>query len=205
MREAYANVKGAKEGEINYFYLEGCNRLYVGIEYTLENDSIVTWYFSPIDESEAFVCLYCGEDTFDDLLENLNRVNSNAIKKAWPHLISALLNGVADNYSSPALIKLGSTERAERTFWCLAMKVENFDLSEPDNLIGNYAMGKVKTLLDHYIEMFREMKENEPGTFDLVVGGVKEGIRWGRALKIASGIGGMLLGIPPLFGGDGEV
>ncbi len=202
MREAYSDVTGLKKGDVNIFYLETADHFYLGVECAPEDNEALTWYFSPTGERESFVFLYCGEDTFDELVQNLNRVNSKAVEKAWPLFANALVNGCDDNYGSPALIKLGSIENVNGCFWCLAQKVENFDLSELENLAGDYAMRKVGGLLSYYGEMFRQLNENELRKLDLVVGGAKEGFRWGRIAKLAVSVGSVLLGLPFGDGGD---
>lgn len=203
MRAGYEDAIGLKQGDVNIFYLEGFDNFYIGLEYAPNDNEAYTWYFYPTSEDEAFVFLYMGESTFDDLIQNLDRTNSNAVEKAWPLFASALVNGANDNYGSPALIKLGCVDKADASFWCLAQKVENIDVTEPDSLMGSYVANKVLTLLNYCGEMASQMQENEPGTIDLIAGGVKEGIRIGRVIKTAAAIGGMILGLP-IFGSGEE-
>lgn len=201
MCEAYVDKIGLKEGDVNIFYLDGQDYFYLGVECAPEDDEVLTWYFSPSGEREAFVFLYCGENTFDELVQNLDRTNSDAVDNAWPLFANALVNGCEDRYDSPALIKLNSVERANGTFWCLAQKVENIDLTEFDTLMGEYALSKVKGLLNYYGEMFRQLNENELSKLDLITGGIKEGIHWGKIARTAASIGSILLGLGD-WGGD---
>ncbi len=201
MCEAYADSRGLKEGYVNIFFLEGQNYFYLGVECAPEDDEVLTWYFSPLGEHEALVFLYCGENTFDELVKNLDRTNSNAVGKAWPLFANALVNGYEDHYDLPALIKLNSVASVNGTFWCLAQKVENIDLTEFDDLLGEYAISKVKGLLSYCSEMLSQINENKLSTLDLVTGGIKEGIQWGKIAKTALSIGSLLLDFGD-WGGD---
>ena len=181
---------------LSMFFLRGNDVGYLGCELVGEDGTSLAWYFHLTGEKEALVFLYIHDNCFDDLVDNVDESNRKAVLEAWPLLMNALIRGADDNYSEPALIKLVSTEKANASFWCLAMKIENIDFSDLENWVSDYVSEKLKRLINYLGAMNEQLEKNDISTLSLLAGGIKKGFGRYRTLKIFTGIASSLLGLP---------
>lgn len=163
--------------DLDVFYLKGNGCFYLGVEAYDKDGDVFTWYFSPIGEDEAFMFLYIDDNLFDGFLQHLDESNLRAVYEAWPLLLEAFKRGVDDNYSLPALIRLGHTEITDSSFWCLALKVENFKITEPEQLLSDYVLGKLKILFQYISAMNKQVEANDPSTLTMLIDGGIDGVK----------------------------
>lgn len=187
---------GKEEPEMNYFYLENDEHLYGGRELLLE-DKKITYYFFPVDEGEALMFLYVGDDVFDEAVNNIDKYNHEGMTNAFPLFMKALEDGANDNYSRIALIKLPHLSK-NGSFWCFVTKIENVDFSD---LETDYVFGKLGKLCSGVIDIYNQLDENEVSFWDQVKGAGKAGFDGWRIAKTALTIGGLFFGVD-LSGGD---
>ena len=198
--------RGEEDWTVSYFYVENKDTIYGGRELYFDGNKI-TYYFFPIDHDEALMFLYIGHDIFDEFIDNIDDYNLEGVNNAWPLLIKALHNGANDNFSRTALIKLPDLTHSNKSFWCLATKVENIDF---EDLETSYILKKLGTLVSDARDMLIQINENDISTWDSIKGDVRAGYdsyqRSRTAIRIASvalAIGGALLGLDTSgFGGD---
>lgn len=151
--------------------------------------------------------LYIGDDTFNEFVDNVDEYNLDGVNNAWPLLVKALRNGINDNYTGSALIKLPDLTHSNNHFWCLATKVENVDF---EDLETSYVLRKMAKLYSDAMQMFEQISENDVSTWDAFKGGARAGLdnyqRGSNAIRIAKTalmIGGALCKID-LSGFSGE-
>ena len=197
---------GEENGTVSGFYVENQDNIYAGRELYYDNNKI-TYYFLPTDSDEALMFLYIGDDTFDEFVNNVDEYNLDGVNNAWPLLVKALRNGINDNYTDSALIKLPDLTHSNNYFWCLATKVENVDF---EDLETSYVLKKMVKLYSDAMQMFGQINENDISTWDAFRGGARAGLdnyrRGSNAIRIAKTalmIGGALCGID-LSGFSGE-
>ena len=192
MRFAIESAEQRAEDAVNIFYLEGSGATYYGCE-VVAYGTVLTWYFVPTGEKEGCVFLYIHDNCFDDFIDELEEGIYNVVCKAWPLLMDALVRGVSKNYTEPVLIRLPSIKDGSLTFWCLAMKVENIDMSDVENWASDYVKEKVKRLVAYLKGMTEQLSKNEPSKWGMFVEGVKNGFKILRVWKL-------LTGVLPVFG-----
>ncbi len=189
------------ETDVNYFYIEKGDVFFAGRELLLE-DRKITYYIYPLNNNSAFIMLYLGDDYFDNFIENLTDDCLEAYSNTWPKLMTALNNGVNDNYSHAGLMKFITDEFK---FWSVCTKVENINF---EDLETEYIMDKLGDLYIYTVDMLNEIIENDINFWEKTKSVAKSGYsgyRKGKLITNALGIAGTLFGIPGLediFSGD---
>ena len=190
-----------KKDDIIPFYMENRNQIYVGRQWYLKTSQKLTYYFTPIDEKNhsAFLFLYIGDDLFDDFVSTIES-HVNVTGKAWPLFYKALQNGIDDNYTRSALIKLKHLHEKDKSFWCMATVVENI---EWDDLETDYILSKLEVLLGDCNAMFDEIRENSVDESDIrndkIKGLLKPVLKFGLRVLLTS-----VLGIPEIVSDSGD-
>lgn len=193
------NERTSDEVLVNAFYLEDDRVVYGGRELVMQGKTI-TYYFLPTGEHEAVMFLYLHDNAFDDFVDSIDDYNIDRYNNAFPLFMKALKNGLDENLSRAALLRLPHIGRPGEKFWCLATMVENVDL---DDLDTDYVIGKLSNLYSYAIDMANQVDDNDVSLWDTLKG---EGRRAARSFGIARGIkaaltfGGALLGFD--FSGD---
>lgn len=174
------------EPEINLFYIEKEDNLFLGRELIVK-DVKITYYVYPISEHSGFLVFYLGEDCFDSIREALDEDSINPIRSAWPKFIEALSNGIYDNDSSYALAKFDFG--SEIKFWAMYTRIENIEF---DNLNTEYVISKVVKLYSYTIDMLIELRDNEPSSWKIFVNSFKSSILDGiKFSNLIRGIGNL--------------
>lgn len=181
---------GKEEPEVEAFYLEDGDNFYIGRELLLD-DRKITYYFLPIDKREALLFLYVGDDTFDKAVDNLDKYNEDGVMNAFPLFAQALKNGVNDNYTKTALIKLQHVNGKD-SFWCFATKIENVDLTDLEN---EYVINKLQKLFSDSIDVLIQIEENDISNWDKLKGAGKAGYDGWKIARTALTLGGLLFGV----------
>lgn len=170
-----------KECELKCFYLKDENLIYVGRELLLD-DLKMTYYFLPTGENEALLFLYAGDNIFDEWVKNIDKYNEKDVAKAFPLFMEALKNGISDNYSKNALIRLPHIGK-NGSFWCFATKIENIDFSDLEN---KYVVNKMTNLFNITTELFNQLEKNEISGWDAFLSGMKKGFDLYRRANLVS-------------------
>ena len=134
----YEEYKGSDEPDLNAFYIEGEKMIYGGRELLLK-DKKITYYVLPLEEHEAVLFLYVGDDIFDNLLNSIDEYSEPGIRNAYPLFMKSVDNGLNENLYSTALLNLPHACK-DGKFWCFATKIENIDLSDLEN---DYVLNKL--------------------------------------------------------------
>lgn len=152
-------INGPQEREEIPFLLETpCGEKYYGIELRYPMMKVVVYFFQLEEDDEYIMFLYLDENVLDEFAKHINKYNLPGTKKAYPLIIEALTNGIHENYSDFALIKLKNMTCETNPFWCVATKLEN--ISEID--INNpYIARKYSKLFNATREMFRQLLVNK--------------------------------------------
>lgn len=179
------------EYDTDYTMIERGNDFYLRAQLYYEGVKYV-YYCLPASKDEGLLFIYLGDDIFDKLVGEVKGKEKH-FAKIYPVLINAMYNGLTDNYSESALIKLPDLTKPEgASFWCLATKVENVDFSE---FICGYTARKFFKLTDTFFQMLEEAENNDFSLWDKITIAAESGMKAYRRADLIEKVGRVLLGL----------
>lgn len=139
-------------------------------------DTEMFFVFYLIQKSEnSLLVLSCWDDTFDEIIENLDDENYlEILTDTWPILTSLLVNGVKDKYSEGALIKLEDLDNGDHK-WFLASIAGNINFESFDNLFCDRTISTITTVKEKSIILLNELQTKKPNSIKHIGKGLFKG------------------------------
>lgn len=148
----------AKQSE-TFFRVDFTGGWYLGVEYAIEDDVALTWYYMPTGDREAMLFLCLGDsEPFDRFISLFEKPETNDIgmirdedfikkmQSFFPKLMEAFFNTQRHEFQNPALVKLiGPNSKCA----CLGMEMMPFNFFLPHYWVSETAVSKVLQLKDY--------------------------------------------------------
>jgi hypothetical protein len=135
---------------------------YLEMECRLDEGFLVL-YFIPRTATSLFVAA-CWDRTFDPILENAHDEDYlAAVERTWPTLAELLANGLADRYSTGALIRLEDADTGEPK-WFLATVAGNLDLANVADWVGPRTQPAQNLIVQRSLALAAELQNNRSGS-----------------------------------------
>lgn len=156
---------------------------YVELEIVSEE---VSFYVYVIQRTEnSFFITTCWDDSFDELIAELDEDSFEIIADTWELFAYLLVNGLKDKYQEGALIQLEDADYGD-TKWFVATVAGNVHLS--DDIDEFFAQERVQEAVQLVVQrsmhLMKELNENSPSTGKAIWKGIKKGVGAGLAASL---------------------
>lgn len=169
MQISFSQKRGAAKESENFFMVDlNDGKWYLGVEYAIEDDAILTWYYMPTGDREAMMFVYLGVSgpfddfiwLFDDHIEGGLDIDFVAkMREFFPLFMRAYDNTASSTYTKPSLMKLSDPVKDGAECACLGMKIQPFNFWIPQYWLGDDAASKALELARYVQDMADELNK----------------------------------------------
>lgn len=175
--ECYLQKKsGIAKGSETFFRVDFTGGWYLGVEYAIEDDWTLTWYYMPTGDCEAMLFLYLGDsEPFDRFISLFEKPETNDIgmirdddfikkmQSFFPTLMETIFNTQRNEFQNPALLKLiGPNSKCA----CLGMEMKPFNFFLPHYWVSETAASKVLQLKSYAEGIVDELSRHGINSID---------------------------------------